>query len=125
MSTERELLYRGFRENGTAAFTGLKMSQIISEFSRVEIESMRIFEWTNCMDWRGINIYRGDEVQMYSQANQTLRGYVEYEPQMCRYIVHGEKTYDDLSHSGVTGSAEGIKLDSVEIVGNIITRPNS
>lgn len=117
----RELLYRGFYANRKTAFTGLAMHQIISEFSREKVESMHIFEWTNTMDWRGINIYRGDVVQMFSKGEPTLRGYVEYEPQLCRYIVKGEKSYDDLSHSGMTGSEEGIRLDSIEIVGNICT----
>lgn len=119
----RELLYRGFRENKTAAFTGLMIHQIISEFSREEVESMTILEWTNTMDWRGINIYRGDYVQMFSKGEPTLRGYVEYSNQLCRYIVMGEKRYDDLSHSAMTGSSEGIKLDSVEIIGNLFTQP--
>lgn len=121
----RELLYRGFHPDRKAAFTGLNMHQIISEYTRQELEAMHIFEWTNVMDWRGINIYRGDLVQMYSKGEPALRGYVEYEPQLCRYIVKGENTYDDLSHSAMTGSEEGIKLDSVEIVGNIITVPQN
>lgn len=120
---EREMLYRGFDKNGKAVFAGLKINQIISEFPRTEIESMHIFEWTNVTDWRGINIYRGDKVQMYSKGVPTLSGYVQYEPQLCRYIVNGEKTYDDLSHSGMTGSEEGIKLDSVEIIGNYFSSP--
>lgn len=119
----RELLFKGYHSNKQVAFTGLPMQSIISDYPRKEIEAMHIFEWTNVTDWRGINVYRGDLVQMYSKGQPTLLGYVEYEPQLCRYIVKGEKTYDDLSHSGMTGSEEGIKLDSVEIVGNLFTRP--
>lgn len=121
---KREMLYRGFNENGKSVFTGLKMSQIISEFTRAEIEAMHILEWTNVVDWRGINIYRGDKVQMHSKGTPTLSGYVQYEPQLCRYIVKGEKTYDDLSHSGMTGSEDGVRLDSVEIIGNFFTTPS-
>lgn len=119
---QRELLFRGFKD-GRAVFTGLTISQILGEFPRTEIEAMSIFEWTNVRDWRGINIYRGDKVQMYSNGQPTLSGYVQYEPQLCRYIVKGEKTYDDLSHSGMTGSEEGIRLDSIEVIGNSITTP--
>lgn len=119
---EREMLYRGFNESGKAVFTGLRMSQIIADYTLTEIEVMHILEWTNVVDCWGINIYRGDKVQMYSKGVPTLSGYVQYEPQLCRYIVKGEKTYDDLSHSGMTGSEDGIKLDSVEIIGNGFTK---
>lgn len=119
----RELLFKGYHADGKVAFTGLPMYAIVSDYTRQEIQKMHIFEWTNVTDWRGINIYIGDKVRMYSKGEPTLIGYVEYEPQLCRYIVRGEKCYDDLSHSGMTGSEEGIKLDSVEIIGNLFTTP--
>lgn len=121
----RELLFKGYSADRKVLFTGLQMHQIISEYTRREIESMHIFEWANVMDWRGVNIYRGDLVQMYSKGEPTLKGYVMYEPQLCRYIVKGDKSYDDLSHSAMTGSEEGIKLDGVEIIGNIFTKPTN
>ncbi len=123
MKMSRELLFKGYTSEKRVAFTGLMMHQIIAEYSREEIQSMSIFEWTNVMDWRGINIYRGDKVQMFSKGEKTLMGYVEYEPQLCRYIVKGEKAYDDLNHSAMTGSSEGVTLDGIEITGNCITTP--
>lgn len=119
----REMLYRGFFPDGRAAFTGLPMPSIMADYSREAIASMHIFEWTNVMDWRGINIYRGDLLQVYAKGEPRILGYVEYEPQLCRYIVHGEKSYCNLNESAMTGSEAGIKLDSVEIVGNSFTHP--
>jgi len=116
----RELLFKGYSTEKKVLFTGLPMHSIVVEYSREQIKSMHIFEWTNVMDWRGINIYRGDKVQMFSKGEKTLMGYVEYERHLCRYIVRGEKTYDDLSHTGMTWSEEGITLDGIEIIGNII-----
>ena len=116
-------LFRGFWPDKKAAFTGLEIPQILGEYSLPDIKSMTIFEWTGVMDWRGINIYRGDIVTVTKKNSGVFRGVVEYQPQLCRYIINNKETrrYQDLSYSGQTGSEEGIRMDSIEVTGNSIT----
>lgn len=121
----KQQLFKAFHPEGLIAFTGLTIPQMCYEYSSGDLRDMHIFEWTGVMDWRGINIYRGDKVAMNLKDKETFIGYVEYCDQLCRYIVKSEKSYDDLSHSAMSGNEDGIKLLSVEIIGNLFTTPKT
>lgn len=113
-----ELLFQGFRLDGTVAFTGLSIDGIAASYSPEKIKEMKLFEWTGVLDWHGQHIYRGNKVTSYNgKTGKEFTGIVEYEPQGCMYIIKGESRYLELSASAAQGDENGIKLTDVQIIG--------
>jgi uncharacterized phage protein (TIGR01671 family) len=87
-----------------------------------DIDVSTLGQFISAKDWRGRELYEGDEVVVFKKDKNEFKGVIEYSFQISSYIIKGEERYMEIGYCGQEWHDEEpdlIYITNVEIIGNI------
>lgn len=88
-----------------------------------EVRPETIGEFTGLKDCKGVDIYESDIVDIEYRGKR-FTGVVTWNQQSASFIFKNEKRYCEIVSMAASGDGYNVKLDNVEVTGNIYQHPH-
>ena len=119
--TSREIKFRAWNERKNR-FISLMDDELVIEygyphFSLIVNGYIKINQYTGLKDKNGVEVFEGDILKVWDDYICTLKGFIEYNEDGCRYRITNGRGYD-------TRNCIDLDCDlDIEVVGNIYENP--